>query len=166
MMTQPKLEQRNAQHYVGIRTRVPMKKFKKIIPELLGELFAWLEKRGVRPAGAPFMRFHVIDMQADMDIEMGIPVPTALSGDGRVTPGTLPAGLYASLIYTGVKNGIKGNGALLDWATAQGLVWDRWDDEHGDAFGARIESYLTNPDEEPDQKKWETEVAIRLADDL
>ena len=36
--------------------------------------------------------------------------------------------------------------------------------EKGDAFGARLESFLTNPDEEPDRAKWETEVAIRLAD--
>jgi hypothetical protein len=45
------------------------------------------------------------------------------------------------------------------------IRWDRWDDEHGDTFRTRVEYFLTNPDEEPDSKKWETEVAIRLADD-
>jgi len=43
-------------------------------------------------------------------------------------------------------------------------VWDRWETKDGDAFGSRLESFLTRPDEEPDQGKWETEVAIRLAD--
>ena len=33
-----------------------------------------------------------------------------------------------------------------------------------DGFGARYESYLTDPADEPDMAKWETEVAIRLAD--
>ncbi len=73
MITEPKLEDRNAQPYVGIRTQVPMKEFKGVVPQLLGEVFAWLEKQGVPPAGAPFMRFHVINMAEKMDIEMGGP---------------------------------------------------------------------------------------------
>jgi hypothetical protein len=35
--------------------------------------------------------------------------------------------------------------------------------QRGKAFGARLMSLLTDPSEEPDQAKWETEVAIRLA---
>ncbi len=165
MITEPKLENRNAQPYVGIRTQVPMKEFKKVIPQLHGEVFAWLEKQRVAPTGAPFMRYYVINMESKMDIEMGVPVANALPGDDRVHAGVLPAGRYAALVYTGVRNGIKGNAALLDWAAKKGLVWDRWEVENGDAFGARLESYLTNPADEPDQAKWETEVAIRLADD-
>ena len=62
MITEPKLEDRNEQRYVGIRTQVPMGEIEKVIPQLLGEVLAWLEKQGVAPAGAPFMRFHVINM--------------------------------------------------------------------------------------------------------
>ena len=40
-----------------------------------------------------------------------------------------------------------------------------WAAETGDGFGARLESFLTDPQEEPDPAKWETQVAIRLADD-
>jgi effector-binding domain-containing protein len=163
--TEPKLEDRSAQHYMGIRTQAPMTELKQVIPQLLGEVFGWLDKRGVAWAGPPFARFHVIDMEGIMDIEMGVPVAGALAGDGRVSPGVLPAGRYASLIYTGNENAFKGNKALLDWGAKQGLVWDRWDDENGDAFGSRYESYLTNPADEPDEAQWETEVAIRLADD-
>ena len=135
-----------------------------LIPRLLGEVFAWLEKQGVAPAGAPFIRYHVIDMEAKLDIELGVPVASAVAGDGRISAGVLPAGRYAALIYTGVENGIPANGALLDWGAEQGLVWDTFAAENGDGFGARIESYLTDPDDEPDPAKWETEVAIRLAD--
>lgn len=163
MIGTPKVEDRDEQHFVGIRTQVPMKKFSKVIPQLHGEVFDWLEKQGVTPSGAPFVRFHVINMEAQMDIEMGVPVARPLQGDGQVAAGVIPAGKYASLVYTGLKNGIKGNGALLDWGAKQGLVWDRWDDENGDAFGGRYESYLTDPAEEPDVTKWDTEVAIRLA---
>ncbi len=36
----------------------------------------------------------------------------------------------------------EANKALLDWGADQGLVWDTYEAEHGDGFGARIESYL------------------------
>jgi effector-binding domain-containing protein len=163
MITAPKLEARPDQHYVGIRTKVPMSTFKKIIPQFLDELFAWLETRGVEPAGAPFMRYHVINMAGNMDVELGVPVATVVQGDGRVTPGVIPAGRYATLVYSGV-TGIRGNKALLDWAAKNNITWDRWNDENGDAFGARVEYFLTDPAVEPDRKKWKTEVAIRLAD--
>jgi hypothetical protein len=38
---------------MGIRTQVPMRRMRKVIPQLLVELFAWLEKEGVPPAGPP-----------------------------------------------------------------------------------------------------------------
>jgi len=79
-----------------------------------------------------------------------------------VTAGTLPAGRYASLIYTG--SGITGNKVLVEWAKVNQIAWDRWDDEKGDAFCARYESYLTDPRIEPRKTKWEVEVAIKLAD--
>jgi effector-binding domain-containing protein len=165
MMTEPRLEDRSAQHYVGIRTQATMQEMRAgLIPRLLGEVFAWLEKQGVAPAGAPFIRYHVINMESKLDIELGVPVASALAGDGRISAGVLPAGRYAALIYTGVENGIPANGALLDWGAEQGLVWDTYAAENGDGFGARIESYLTDPADEPDPAKWETEVAIRLAD--
>jgi effector-binding domain-containing protein len=164
MITKPKLEDRTEQHYVGIRTQVPMSKFKIIIPQFLDELFAWLGKQGVAPAGAPFIRYHVINMAGNMDVELGVPVASAQSGDDRVRPGVIPAGRYAALVYSGV-TGIKGNKALLEWAAKNDIKWDRWEDANGDAFRSRIEYFLTDPAEEPDRKKWETEVAIRLADD-
>lgn len=164
MITKPKLEDRDAQHYVGIRTPVPMQALKKVIPKLLGEVFTWLDQRGEAPVGAPFIRYHVINMAGNLDVELGVPVATALPGDDRVSPGVIPAGRYATLVYSGV-TGIKGNKALLDWAVKNDIRWDRWDDENGDAFRARVEYFLTDPAEEPDKKKWETEVAIRLVDD-
>ena len=150
---------------MGIRTQVSMEEMGSgLIPRLHGEVMAWLEKHGVAPDGPPFMRYHVINMLGKMDIELGWPVASALPGNGRVAAGAIPAGRYASLIYTGIMNGIAGNKALLDWGAEQGLVWDTYASNQGDGFGARYESYLTDPADEPDMAKWETEVAIRLAD--
>ena len=159
-----RLEERDAQEYVGIRTQVPHTMLPTVIPQYIDEVIAWLGTQGVEPNGAPFIRYYVIDMDAELDIEVGWPVATALEGNGRIQGGVLPAGCYATLIYTGVENGIKGNGALIEWAQDNGVEWDRWDDEKGDAFRSRVEFFLTNPDDEPNPEKWGTEVAILVRD--
>jgi effector-binding domain-containing protein len=163
MMTAPKLDDRAEQPYMAIRTQATMDELGTVIPHLLGDVFAWLRQQDIAPAGAPFIRYLVIDMAAQLDIEVGVPVASAVAGDGRIGAGVLPAGRYASLVYSDVRRGIEANAALLDWGAEQGLLWDTWTTERGDGFGARLESFLTDPDEEPDPAKWETEVAIRLA---
>ena len=166
MITGPKLEDRAAQHYVAIRTQVTMQELGTgVIPQLHSEVFTWLKQQDIAPAGAPFIRYLVINMMEKLDIELGWPVASALSGEGRITPGVLPAGRYASLIYTGsYEDLIKANAALLDWGAQNGIMWDKREAENGDEFGARFESYIKDPGNEPDPAKWETEVAIRVAD--
>src|SRR5260370_41834623 len=92
MITEPKVEDRTEQHYLAIRTQVPMKEFKRVVPQLLGEVFAWLEKQGVAPAGAPFVRFHRINTAGKMDLGIGGPGDWALLGHRRGPGGAVPAG--------------------------------------------------------------------------
>jgi effector-binding domain-containing protein len=165
MSTAPMLEDRADQAYVGIRTQAAMRDLPTLIPQLHREVYDWLEQRGLSPAGAPFIRYHVINMETKLDIELGVPVATAVGGDDRVKGGVLPAGRYAALTYTGDYAGLMAaNAQLLDWGATQGLAWDQWETAEGDAFGARFETYITDPGNEPDPAKWQTEVAIRLAD--
>ena len=84
------------------------------------------------------MRYYVIDMAARMDIEIGWPVAAPVASEGRVAAGVLPAGRYASLVYTGVQNGVarqQGADRLGRLKTASAGI--RWDDPNGDAFRAR-----------------------------
>jgi effector-binding domain-containing protein len=162
-VSQPQIDFRAAQPYVGIRMQVPMKGMSKVAQGLFKELSAWVKQQGIEAAGPSFLRYHVIDMAGEMDIEVGIPVASTLPGDERVSAGVLPAGRYASVIYIG--NGLTGNKTLIEWAKANGIAWDRWEDEKGDAFRSRYEAYLTDHKIEPRKTKWEVEVAIKLADD-
>jgi effector-binding domain-containing protein len=162
--TEPKIEERPEQHYIGIRTKVPMSDLPNVIPQLIGEVFAWLGDQGIPPNGAPLMRFHVINMEGMMDMEIGVPVGKPVTGSGHVSAGILPAGRYAALVYTGVTNGIPANAALLDWGAKHGLTWDQWAVPEGDAFGARYETFIDGPDDDPDPAKWKTEVAIKIAE--
>jgi effector-binding domain-containing protein len=162
-VSQPRIDYRTERPYMGIRTQVPMKGMFQVVDKLRQEMSIWLKQQGVEPAGPPFLRYHVIDMAGEMDIEVGIPVATALPGDGRVSAAVLPKGQYASVIYVG--NGFTGNKTLIEWAKTNGIAWDRWEDPKGDAFRSRCETYLTDPKTEHRKTKWEIEVAIKLADD-
>jgi hypothetical protein len=55
---------------------------------------------------------------------------------------------------------------LLAWAQNKSIVWDKWAaGSRGEGWRARIEHYLTDPREEPNSARWQTELAFKLADD-
>jgi effector-binding domain-containing protein len=165
MVTDPKIEQRKEQPTVGIRVRVPMSELPTVIPQTHGEVMDWLKQQGVKPSGPSIVRYHVIDMPNELDIEMAWPVAQPMKSSGRVIADVLPAGRYAFVLYTGDYSGLMpANGVLVDWAKANGIEWDRWDDPKGDAFRSRYENYIIDPGDDPDPAKWQTEVAIKLAD--
>jgi effector-binding domain-containing protein len=158
----PKIDKRPERTYMGIRTLAPFKGMSKVIDKISKELNAWVAENQIKTSGPPFLRYHVIDMRGFMDISFCVPVRKALPDDGEIKAGVLPAGRYASLIYSG--GGISGNRALIEWVRAQGLDFDRWDTDQGDNFRGRYETYLTDPKVEPRKSRWQIEVAIKLAD--
>jgi effector-binding domain-containing protein len=160
----PKIDKRPKLTYMGIRTIAPFKSMSRVIERVAAELNAWVKENNIKTTGPPFLRYHVIDMRGYMDISFCVPVRKALPDDGDVKADFIPAGRYASLIYSG--GGISGNRALIEWVRAQGLDFDRWDTEQGDNFRGRYETYLTDPNVEPRKSKWKIDVAIKLADTL
>ncbi len=162
-VSEPRIDERPAKTYMGIRTQTPFKGMFTVVDQLRKELYAWFKAQDIEPEGPAFLRYHVIDMAGEMDVEFGIQVKKPLSGDEHVSAGVLPAGRYASVIYVG--SGMTGNKTLIEWAKANGIGWDRWDDEKGDAFRCRTETYLTDARVEHRKTRWEIEVAIKLADD-
>lgn len=159
----PKIDKRPRRAYMGIRTIAPFKGMSKVVDRISKELNAWVSMHKVKTSGPPFLRYHVIDMRGFMDISFCVPVRKALLDDGDVKAGELPAGRYASLIYSG--GGISGNRALIEWVRTKGMDFDRWDTEQGDNFRGRYETFLTDPGVEPRKSKWKIEVAIKLAED-
>jgi len=162
MIGDPELTFREQRHYLGIRTIAPFRGMFAVRDELWKELRIWLQQHGIAEEGPYFLRYNVIDMEGPMDIEVGMIGSRHHQGDGRVMSGTLPAGQYASLIYS--RYGLRGNKALLTWAKEQGLRLDRWDDQAGDAFRCRYEAYLTDFRTERRKTAWQVEVAIKVLD--
>lgn len=164
MITEPTIENRDAQPYVGIRSRVAMSEISAAM-DRLGEVFGWLERHREAPTGAPFIRYLQIDMETTLEIDVAVPVASVLAGDGEIITDELPAGRYVTFVYTGDYRNLVGITAeLLRWGDQRGVRWDRWPaSPSGENWRARIETYLTNPAEEPDPAKWQTELAFRLA---
>ncbi|NDZ81963.1 GyrI-like domain-containing protein [Streptomyces sp. SID10853] len=172
MQNPPVVVERAAQPYAAIRETVTMDTF-PVVADRLAEVSDWLAVHGTEPAGAPFFRYGVIDMERGMEVEAGVPVagpPQGAGGEaaadaGEVFTGTLPAGRYLTVTHIGHPDELLGvTAGLLEWAAARGMEWDMVKADVVEEWGCRLEIYKTDPREEPDMSKWETELAFRLAD--
>ena len=155
------VEERAEQPYVAVPAIVTMETLAATLPPLLPEVFAWLAAHGRTPAGPPFWRYDVIDMDGDLEMEIGVPVAEPVEVDGgRVVAGVLPAGRYATTIHVGHPSGLyQATADLLAWAEREGHAWDA----DGKRWGCRLEEYLSDPAEVPDMNEWRTRLAFRLA---
>jgi effector-binding domain-containing protein len=167
MSPSPRIEHRPEQPYLAIADSVTMQNI-PTIADRMPEVFAFLAAHGIEPAGPPFFRYHLIDMERELEIEVGVPVAAGHAADpsaGDVRAGMLPAGRYAVVTHVGAYDELVGATAdLLAWADRDGLRWDKVDTPVGERWGCRLEIYHTDPQEEPDPTKYETELAFRLAD--
>jgi len=164
MLSEPTIIERPEQPYVAITERVTMADIGLILPDLHPQVGAWLQERGLRAHGAPFWKYDVIDMAGSMEVEVGVPLTSAVEGDERVRAGIIPAGRYLSATFTGHPMGLENaTSTLLDWASRHELTWDMARTDVGEVWGARLEIYQSDPTLEPDMAKWVTELAFRLA---
>ena len=116
-----------------------------------------------RPAGQPFCKYNVIDMDRQLEVEAGLPVAAPATGDDQVLAAVLPAGRYATTWHTGHPDGLAGaTRTLLDWAAHHGLAWDVTPAPAGERWGCRLEIYHDEPGQ--DMSEWKTELAFKLAD--
>jgi effector-binding domain-containing protein len=144
MSSEPSILQRSEQHYVGITETVTMQTF-DVVTDRIPDLFAWLDARGLTPAGAPFVKLNVIDMERELEVEAGVPIAAATTPDGEVHCGVLPAGRYVTLTSAGSQDEhIAAIAGLFNWAEAQELVWDKADTDAGQTWGCRLQVLRTD----------------------
>ena len=161
MSNEPQIQERAEQHYAAIPVTVTMAGLSSAVDSAFSELFGWLASQGIAPAGPPLIRYLVIDMAGELQLELGVPVAVPVAASGRVQPGVLPEGKYAVLRHTGPYDGlVASNAALLQWAQEKGIEFDTWNTPSGSAWRGRAEHYLTDPSQERDPAKFETDVAF------
>ncbi len=115
-----------------IRATAPIEHVGAALGELLPKLGEYLEMQQVPVAGAPFTRYLTVGEQ--VEIEAGIPVATAVDGEGVIAPGELPGGRAIVAVYTGPYDGLaEPHSAIQQWLTEHGL----------EPAGPPWEAYLT-----------------------
>jgi hypothetical protein len=88
---EPRIEERGAPPYAAIKALATMEELGTVLPGLHPEVRSWLEQRGVAPSGPPFFKYNVIDMERQLEVEVGRPITaSSLDGDERVLVGVLP----------------------------------------------------------------------------
>jgi len=164
MISTPQLIERPAQPYVAIPARVTMQSMMGLLPKLWPEVAGWLGARGFAPSGAPLIRWVVIDMAREMQIEIGFPVAHLVVGDDRVRAGALPAGRYAVAVHSGHYDQlVAAHAALQEWARRERVSWAVDSTADGEAWAARIESYTTDPGVVANPADWKTEISYLVA---
>ena len=160
-----KMEVRREQPYVAIPIKVSLREWGKA-NALIGEVFEWINQKGIEIAGPPFFRYWRIgDMDNKFDIEVGVPVGNSVSGDGRVIAGSIPSGKYATLVHTGHPDRlIHSLNALQQWGEREGIIWNNHKEENEEVWGGRFEFYLTDPIKQPNLEKWSIEIAYQVKD--
>ena len=108
----------------------------------------YIVSKGEKPSGPPISRF--LEYREDeVCLEAGVPVGKPMEGEGDIRLSELPAGIVAHTVHTGPYDELmKVYPAIYEWLTTQGKQ----------SAGAPWEVYLTDPGNEPDPKKWQTEV--------
>ncbi len=148
MIEDPRIVEVPAQAAAGIHLTIPAMEMGKYMDPAINEIIQVLSDQGQRPAGALFS-YHLRRPSDTFDFEIAFPVAAEFDPKGRVRKIERPAARVARTVYTGPYEGlVSGWKALEKWAREQKL----------NESGRFWESYLTNPDQEPDPRKWRTEL--------
>jgi effector-binding domain-containing protein len=133
-----------------VKTRTPVTEIGAVLGKAFGEIMSTINARGAAPIGMPYVAYRNMDM-ADLDVEIGFPVSKPVAGAGRVEPGTLPGGAWASTLHVGPYADVGPAWADLQaFIRAQGKT----------AAPTGYEFYFDGPDTPPDRIR--TRVAFPL----
>jgi effector-binding domain-containing protein len=164
MISGPKVEQRPAHPYAAVRLQVPIP-FGKYLQPAWSKVHKWLAGQGILH-GPAIIRYLTTDMSAKMDMDVGFVMDRAIPAAGGVVTDVLPAGQYATLLYTGSYKGkgvYKANVAMIEWAKANAVAWKISHRDSVEWWESRVEWYLSDPDSDLDPKQYQTELTFMLA---
>jgi effector-binding domain-containing protein len=149
--------------YLGIRFETPFEGMFALVTKALKELRKFSKENALSDESPYFLRYYHCDMKSMMDVEVGLMTNSGLAGHGRIQSGSLPKGRYATLVYRG--NGLRGNQALMKWATDHGVRFAPLVEGEVESYRCRYEAYLTDHRLESRKLLWDIELSIKIADD-
>jgi effector-binding domain-containing protein len=146
MNEQPSIGKREAQQFAAIATALTMDEF-DVVDGLHAEVYGWLADHGATPSGPSFVRILTSDMEAKLDIEVGVLTDDEVTGDERVVVGSVPSGSYVTLFYKAEndRDHFQANVEIQAWAANQGLEWQMGRGRDVDVWGGRFEFFHEDP---------------------
>ena len=152
-MTEIDIAEHAEQLTAGIREQVPIDRLTEFFSRAFGETMAVLRDQGVYPTGPPFGKYYGAPT-AVADVEAGFPVSAAIRPEGNVVPGVLPGGRVVEATHLGPYDTMERTYAELE----------RHVQDAGLTPGAVMwESYLSDPESEPDPATWRTQICWSIA---
>jgi effector-binding domain-containing protein len=159
----PQVIMREAVPYAAITVSGPMVSLPSFAPPKFADLYGWMGKHGIEPAGSGFFRYRRFDAGI-VTVEAGAPVPPGTAGSGAVRADALPAGSYAAATYTGPYDRLHDAFLMLEgWMRGRGLEPDGTQDGFGEQPACQLEIYHVTPMDESDPARLVTEIMIKLA---
>jgi effector-binding domain-containing protein len=149
------VEERGPQPVLSIRQRVEPAELTEAQGQSLQQLWSSIHRRGVKPAGPPFVRYHTLG-DTETDLEVGIPVVDASSGEGQVAAGELPGGAAVTTWHIGSHDGL-GN------AYARLAAWLKENEREADGAAWEVYTWIDpalepNPSAWPPPSEWHTQL--------
>jgi effector-binding domain-containing protein len=149
------LRETASQTTAAIRGRTAWADLGSFINGALMELFKVAGEQGARPSGPVYGIYHLADVkesdlkEAEVDLEIGMPVAEPIEPSGRVASSTIPGGLVAVTVHAG---------PYEDVAPAYRALGE-WVQEHGhETAGPPREVYIVGPDQVKDPGALRTEI--------
>lgn len=147
-MTEISITEHDEQPTAGVRERVPMSELTAFFSRAFQDTMAALQAQGAQPIGPPFGKYYGSPTDV-VDVEAGFPVAAPIAPAGSVTPGTLPAGKTVEAVHVGP----------YDTMTTTYAELERYFRDAGLTPGTVMwESYLSDPEAEPDPATWRTRI--------
>ncbi|HAX81533.1 MAG TPA: AraC family transcriptional regulator [Actinobacteria bacterium] len=134
-------EDRTAQPTLSIRTRAAVQDMPGVFGDAFEAVMQYLGQMGEQPAAMPYAVYRNMDMQ-DLDLEIGFPVARPLPGEGRIQPGEIPGGRWATVMHVGPYDQIGASwGRLTAGIAAAGMT----------IAGPAYEFYFDGPETPPEK---------------
>jgi effector-binding domain-containing protein len=160
IIQEPKLINQNDKSYFGIKFKAPYSNMFSVVEIKFKQLKDWVKINKFIEEGPYFLRYHMINMAGEMELEVGIIGNYTVTDKSDIKAGIIPHGIYATQIYKGL--GLGANKYLLKWIEDNNYIIDKVSHNYGDLFACRYEAYLTDPKIEPRKKQWEIELSIKI----
>jgi hypothetical protein len=129
----------------SVRRRVAWPDLLRDVPQLLGQVWQFLRGGPVRPAGHNVAIYRAPDADG-VDVECGVQVSAAFSGDTQIACSATPDGPAAHAVHMGpYRDLVKAHDALTAFCKARGLRsgvhWEIYGDWTDDPARLRTDVY-------------------------